>query len=207
MKVKNIALPVNKLHNADGLNLMRVPRVNTATSSTFFRIVRWPHNPLFDLCGKRLACHSKLKLQRKASGHVPVQNPELPLSPILADRQFFSLSLFFLFLSLTPIQYGWAFSSPAVVMDSPRWGECLPLLDLNICPGPQAGRGWWAIPSHSLQKKKKNPAQRKPMTVPKCQTDSARPGVYMHKGNIKCCFFCPRLIQYSNSLVHTIWLS
>lgn len=26
VKVKNIALPVNKLDNADGLNLMRVPR-------------------------------------------------------------------------------------------------------------------------------------------------------------------------------------
>lgn len=39
-KVKNIPLPVNKLNNADGLNLMRTPPpapyINTATSSTFF---------------------------------------------------------------------------------------------------------------------------------------------------------------------------
>lgn len=52
-----------------------------------------------------------------------------------------------LFLFSTPFQYDWTFSDPAVVMDSPRRGECLPLLDLNICPGPEAGRGWQAIPS------------------------------------------------------------
>lgn len=33
LKVKNIALPVNKLNNADGLKLMSI---NKGTSSTFF---------------------------------------------------------------------------------------------------------------------------------------------------------------------------
>lgn len=124
VKVKNIALPVNKLDSADGLNLMSVPPITTAISSTF--CTGWPHNPLFDLCGKGLPCHSKLKLQRKASGHLPVQNSELPLSPILADRQFF-------FSGHSPTRSSHGLTTVR--------RECLPLLDLNICPGPEAAKG------------------------------------------------------------------
>lgn len=71
------------------------------------------------------------KLQRKALGHVPARDPELPLSPALADGQ------------LSPLPFSLA------LLRRPRGrrrlatvrGECLPLLDLNICPGPEAGKG------------------------------------------------------------------
>ncbi|KAI4802690.1 hypothetical protein KUCAC02_006272, partial [Chaenocephalus aceratus] len=71
--------------------------------------------------------------------------------------------------------------------------KCLPQLDLNICPEPEAGRGDGRPFQATLLDK---PAQRETMTVPKCQADSARPGAGVEKEKEKaadrCSGQCPR---------------
>ena len=128
------------------------------------------------------------------------KTPQLPLFPILADGQVHlpplppSLSF--------SLQYGWTFSDPgcghgltaARRVFATAWPEYL----------PRAG-GREGMAGHST------PTQRKPVTVPKCQTGSARPGgIHVEREQLSAVFFfwcVPASYRTLIPPVYTIWLS
>lgn len=131
------------------------------------------HTIFFLTSVEKASMPQSIKTLKKGFGTGASTESWTPLVPHFGWQTSFSLPFLF---SPPPLQCS------AVVMDSPVWGECLPLLDLNICPGPEAGRGWQAIPSWHKGSTWQFLSAKQPLLAP---------GVYMFKGNVKCCFFVP----------------
>lgn len=149
VKVKNTAWPVNRLNSADRLNLTRATHINTAMSGvccllsggniipplTSVRTIipRWIWKEKKNKKRERLRdmCQFEILLPFVCCFGQHTSPPPPPTPPL--DSLFPLLCLPFLDIPLNTKQSGYGLTTVRT--------DCLPLLDLNICPEPEASRG------------------------------------------------------------------